>query len=50
MNDMKWQNVFEAIISAPSILLEAFVEDWQRFFKEEKELAMHGEFDEDDGE
>lgn len=45
---MKWQYIFEAIVSAPAILLEQITEGAKNFLKEEKELSQHGEFEEED--
>lgn len=44
---MNWQNILQAIFSAPSIILNQIVTGVKEFFAEEKNLVQNGEFDEE---
>lgn len=41
------KNLFEAIVSAPAILLDKIVTGLHDFFRQEKELIKNGELDEE---
>lgn len=44
---MKWENIFEAIWAAPSIILEQITRGWWEFWVETEDLAKNGEYEDD---
>lgn len=46
----KWhpEYIFEAIISAPSVFLDSLVQGFHKFIVEEREIALNGEFTEEE--
>lgn len=48
MSNYHPENILEAFCAAPADLLDIIVDGMHKFISDEKELILHGEYDEDE--